>query len=89
MPNKTLNMLLRNKAKLKAVLLYHVLSGNVAAADVVKLSSAEALNDKSVRIRVSGTKVFVNGAKVSKPDVMERSQRRHPRHQPRSHPPAP
>ena len=69
-PKKTLNMLLRNKAKLKAVLLYHVVSGNVAAADVVKLSSAKTLNGKSVRIRVAGPNVFVNGAKVTMPDVM-------------------
>jgi uncharacterized surface protein with fasciclin (FAS1) repeats len=69
-PQKTLNLLLRSKAKLKAVLLYHVVSGKVAAADVVKLSSAKTLSGKSVRIRVSGTKVFVNGAKVTMPDVM-------------------
>ena len=69
-PTKTLNMLLRDKAKLKAVLLYHVVSGKVAAADVVKLSSAKTLNGQSVRIRVSGTNVFVNGAKVTTPDVM-------------------
>ena len=69
-PKKTLNLLLRNKAKLKAVLLYHVVSGSVAAADVVKLSSAKTLNGKSVRIRLSGMNVFVNGAKVTRPDVM-------------------
>ncbi len=69
-PKKTLNTLLRNKAKLKAVLLYHVVSGNVAAADVVKLSTAKTLNGKSVRIRVSGANVFVNSAKVTMPDVM-------------------
>jgi uncharacterized surface protein with fasciclin (FAS1) repeats len=69
-PQRTLNMLLRNKAKLKAVLLYHVVSGKVTAADVVKLSSAKTLNGKSVRIRVSGMNVFVNRAKVTKPDVM-------------------
>jgi uncharacterized surface protein with fasciclin (FAS1) repeats len=69
-PKKTLTMLLRNKAKLKAVLLYHVVSGEVAAADVVKLSSAKTLNGKSVRIRTSGMNVFVNNAKVTKPDVM-------------------
>jgi uncharacterized surface protein with fasciclin (FAS1) repeats len=38
-PNKTRSLLLRKKAKLKAVLLHHARSGNVAAADVVKLSS--------------------------------------------------
>src|SRR6478609_5444207 len=40
-PKKTLNTLLKNKAKLKAVLLYHVVSGRVTAADVAKLSTAK------------------------------------------------
>jgi uncharacterized surface protein with fasciclin (FAS1) repeats len=69
-PKKTLNLLLRNKAKLKAVLLYHVVSGKVTAADVVKLTSAKTLNGKSVRIRVAGSNVFVNSAKVTTADVM-------------------
>ncbi len=68
-PKATLNALLRNRAKLKALLLYHVVSGNVTAADVVKLSSAKTLNGKSVRIRTAGMNVFVNSAKVTKPDV--------------------
>jgi uncharacterized surface protein with fasciclin (FAS1) repeats len=69
-PRRTLNVLLHNKTKLKAALLYHVVSGKVTAADVVKLSSAKTLNGKAVRIRVSGANVFVNSAKVTKPDVM-------------------
>ena len=69
-PKKTLNVLLQDKAKLKAVLLYHVVSGKVTSADVVKLSSAKTLGGKAVRIRVSGGNVFVNSAKVTKPDVM-------------------
>lgn len=69
-PKKTLNILMHNKARLKALLLYHVVAGNVTAADVVKLSSAKTLNGKAVRIRVSGANVFVNSAKVTKPDVM-------------------
>jgi uncharacterized surface protein with fasciclin (FAS1) repeats len=68
-PKATLNALLHNRAKLKAVLLYHVVSGKVTAADVVKLNSAKTLNGKSVRIRVAGMNVFVNSAKVTKPDV--------------------
>jgi uncharacterized surface protein with fasciclin (FAS1) repeats len=68
-PKKTLNALLRNKAKLKAVLLYHVVSGKVTAADVAKLSTAKTLSGKSVRIRMSGMNVFVNSAKVTKADV--------------------
>ena len=69
-PKKTLRALLANKAKLKAVLLYHVVSGKVTAADVVKLRSAKTLNGKKIRIRVSGQNVFVNTSKVVKPDVM-------------------
>jgi uncharacterized surface protein with fasciclin (FAS1) repeats len=69
-PKRTLNVLLHNKAKLKAVLLYHVVSGKVTAADVVKHSSAKTLDGRTVRIRVSGANVFVNSAKVTKPDVM-------------------
>ena len=69
-PKKTLKALLANKAKLKAVLLYHVVAGKVTAADVVKLRSAKTLNGKKVRIRVSDSNVFVNTAKVVKADVM-------------------
>ena len=69
-PKKTLNALLANKAKLKAVLLYHVVAGNVTSSDVAGLSSAKTLNGKSVRIRVAGGNVFVNQSKVTKADVM-------------------
>ena len=68
-PKKTLDSLLADKAKLKAVLLYHVVPGKITAADVTKLTSAKTLNGKSVRIRVSGMNVFVDRAKVTKPDV--------------------
>jgi uncharacterized surface protein with fasciclin (FAS1) repeats len=69
-PKKQLNALLADKAKLKAVLLYHVVAGKVTAAQVTKLSSAKTLDGKKLRIRVSGTNVFVNTAKVTKPNVM-------------------
>jgi uncharacterized surface protein with fasciclin (FAS1) repeats len=69
-PKKTLAALQRDKAKLKAVLLYHVVSGKVTAADVVKLSKAKTLNGKSVRIRVRDGKVYVDKARVITPDVM-------------------
>jgi uncharacterized surface protein with fasciclin (FAS1) repeats len=68
-PKKTLDALLRDKAKLKAVLLYHVVSGRVTAARVAKLASAKTLNGQRLRIRVSGSNVFVNSAKVAKADV--------------------
>ena len=69
-PKKTLSALLHNKAKLKAVLLYHVASGKVTAAKVAKRTSVKTLNGKAVRIRLSDANVFVNTAKVTTPDVM-------------------
>lgn len=68
-PKATLNALLRDRTKLRAVLLYHVVAGKVRASDVVKLRSAKTLSGKSVRIRLAGSNVFVNGSKVTKVDV--------------------
>lgn len=68
-PKQTLRALLASKAKLKAVLLYHVVPGKVTAAKVVKLSSATTANGERVRIRVKGSTVYVNNARVTKADV--------------------
>src|SRR5512147_1495224 len=69
-PQATLDALAQNPEQLKAVLLYHVVSGQVTAADVVKLSSAKTLEGRSVSIRVSGGSVYIDQAKVTTPDVM-------------------
>ena len=64
-----INGLLKDKAKLKSVLLYHVVKGKVTAAQVVKLKSAKTLEGGTVPIKVSGGKVSVDGAQVVKADV--------------------
>jgi uncharacterized surface protein with fasciclin (FAS1) repeats len=69
-PKATLSALAKDKAKLRAVLLYHVVKGKVTAAQAMKLRSAKTLNGKSLAIRVSGGKVLVGGATVTKADVM-------------------
>jgi len=69
-PKATLDALAADPAKLKAVLLYHVVSGNVTAADVVKLTSAKTLNGASVSIKVQGSTVTINNATVVTPDVL-------------------
>ena len=69
-PKATLNALAKDKAQLKAVLLYHVAAGKVTAAKVVKLKSAKTLEGRSVRIRTTGGKVFVGGARVVTADVL-------------------
>ena len=68
-PKATLTALGNNKAKLRAVLLYHVLKGRVTAAQAMKVSSAKTLNGKSLTIRVSGGKVIVGGATVVKANI--------------------
>jgi uncharacterized surface protein with fasciclin (FAS1) repeats len=68
-PKKTLNALAADKAKLRAVLLYHVAKGKLTAAKVVKRTSIKTLNGQRVRVRVHGGKVFVAGARVTTPDV--------------------
>jgi uncharacterized surface protein with fasciclin (FAS1) repeats len=69
-PKATLAALGKDKAKLRAVLLYHVVKGKVTAAQAMKLRSAETLNGKPFSIRVSAGKVLVAGATVTKADVM-------------------
>jgi uncharacterized surface protein with fasciclin (FAS1) repeats len=68
-PKATLKQLAADKAKLRAVLLYHVVGGRLTAANVTKLRSAKTLNGAAVRIRVSGGMVYVNGTRVVKPNV--------------------
>jgi uncharacterized surface protein with fasciclin (FAS1) repeats len=68
-PKSTLHALRHDRAKLRAVLLYHVVSGKVTARKVAKLHSAETLNGAKVRFRVKDRRVYVNKARVVTPDV--------------------
>ena len=69
-PKKTLTALGKDKAMLKSVLLYHVVKGEVKAAQVVKLKSAKTLEGASVKIAVRNGKVYVNKARVTTTDVL-------------------
>jgi hypothetical protein len=69
LPAGTLDALLKDPAKLKSILLYHVVSGNVKAADVVKLTSAKTVEGQDVKITVDGSTVKVNDATVTKTDI--------------------
>src|SRR5687768_1201133 len=51
-PKRTLNALLADRAKLRAVLLYHVAEGRLTANRVVKRSSIKTLNGARVDVRV-------------------------------------
>jgi uncharacterized surface protein with fasciclin (FAS1) repeats len=69
-PAKTLQALLANRAKLRRVLLYHVVAGEVKAEQVVGLKSARTLAKQPVRIAVRDGAVYLNrSAKVVKTDI--------------------
>ena len=71
LPAETLESLLKpeNKAKLTAILTYHVVPGRVLAKDVVKLSEAKTVQGSSARITVNEGNVKVDDANVVKTDI--------------------
>jgi uncharacterized surface protein with fasciclin (FAS1) repeats len=70
LPAGTVETLLKpeNKDKLVAILTYHVVQGNVKAADVVKLKSAKTLQGQTVAIDATDG-VKINNATVIKADI--------------------
>lgn len=68
LPEGTLDGLLKDKAKLQSVLKYHVVSGKVTSADVMKLKEAKTLNEQMVTIDTKDG-VKINNAKVTKADL--------------------
>ncbi len=70
LPAGTVENLLKpeNKDQLVAVLTYHVVSGKVLAADVLKLKTANTVNGKAVTIDTSKG-VMVNNATVTATDI--------------------
>jgi transforming growth factor-beta-induced protein len=71
LPAGTVESLLKpeNRAKLQAILTYHVVPGKVMAADVVKLTGALTVQGQQVDIAVNNGTVTVDNAKVLKTDI--------------------
>jgi uncharacterized surface protein with fasciclin (FAS1) repeats len=69
LPAGTVEALLKDKEKLKQILLYHVVPGRVAAKDVVNLKSAKTAQGSSIKIMVKDGKVMVDNAQVVKTDI--------------------
>jgi uncharacterized surface protein with fasciclin (FAS1) repeats len=60
LPAGTLDGLLKDPAKLKDILLYHVVSGKVMADEVVKLTSATTVQGKAITVTVKDGTVYLN-----------------------------
>ena len=58
-----------NKEELMGVLNYHVLAGRSSAAEVGKLTVARTVHGQAAPIVVSGTKVSIDGAELTAPDL--------------------
>ncbi len=69
LPPGTLEALLADKAKLTAVLTYHVVPGKVMASDVIKLTEAKTVQGQTVKIDTMGG-VRVDDANVVKTDIL-------------------
>ena len=68
-PRATLSALAHNRAKLRAVLLYHVIKGRITAVKLAKLHSVKTLNGQTLTVRVKHGVVTVGGVRVIKPNV--------------------
>ena len=69
-PPKDLDALLANKDQLTKLLKYHVISGNVASADVAGMTEATTIEGAKIKVKVVDGKVTLNGnAHVTSPDI--------------------
>jgi uncharacterized surface protein with fasciclin (FAS1) repeats len=69
LPRATVASLEHHPAKLRAVLLYHVLKGRITAAQLVKRHSVKTLNGQSLKVRVKSGVVTVGGVRVIKTNI--------------------
>jgi uncharacterized surface protein with fasciclin (FAS1) repeats len=69
LPSGTVESLLEDPIELRKILEYHVVTGKVMAADVVKLQSATTAQGSDVKIDASNGGVKINDSKVVTPDI--------------------
>ena len=70
LPEGTVDALLKDKAKLTAILTYHVVPAKVMAGDVARMPSAKTVNGQELWIKAMDGKVKVNKATVTGADIV-------------------
>jgi uncharacterized surface protein with fasciclin (FAS1) repeats len=71
-PKADLDALLKDEAKLKKVLTYHVVSGKVMAADVTKMkdgAKVKTVEGADLTLHLQGGHVKLNSSNVTKTDI--------------------
>lgn len=69
LPKGTVEALLKDKAKLTAILTYHVVPGKVTASEVAGMSFAKTVNGQELPIKAKDGKVKVGKATVTTADI--------------------
>ena len=71
LPPGRLAALMKDKAALKEVLLYHVVTGSVSAADIAKLNGKgrKTAEGGDAQIMMMGSEIMVNNANVIRSDI--------------------
>lgn len=69
LPEGTVEALLKDKAKLTAILTYHVVAGEYPAAKVVESKHLKTVQGSPIHVKVSDQGVMINNAKVVKTDI--------------------
>lgn len=72
LPKADIDALLQDKAKLKNVLLFHVLPGSLPSSTVLKMHDGDkvkTVSGKEFTLGLKNSQVTVNGALVSKVDI--------------------
>ncbi|MFC4425885.1 fasciclin domain-containing protein [Deinococcus navajonensis] len=70
LPSDTLAMVLNDPDMLRGLLTYHVVAGKVTAKQVMGMKAGKTVNGANVNIMTSGNRVMINGANVTRADVM-------------------
>jgi len=72
LPPGRLVALMKDKTALKEMLLYHVVTGTVMAADIAKLNGKgkKTAEGSEARIMMMGSGIMVNNANVTKADIL-------------------
>ena len=69
LPAGTVEALLADKAKLTAILTYHVAPGALMAADVASMGTIDTVQGGNLKVSAQDRKVMINSAEVVTPDV--------------------